>query len=481
MPFLYILCVLLFATTISCEAADIPPNPVVPSPQQIEYQKMEIIGFIHYTVNAFTDKEWGYGSESPEIFAPSELDVEQWVRAAQAGGMKQLILTAKHHDGFCLWPSDFTDHSIANSPYKNGEGDIVRELSEACARAGLKFGVYLSPWDRHHADYARPPYITYYRNQLRELLTNYGVIAEMWFDGANGGDGWYGGANERRTIDRKTYYDWPVTWALVKELQPNVLIFSDAGPDIRWIGNERGIAGETCWSMFDRSKVAVGDADQRYLNTGDPHGPHWVVGECDVSIRPGWFYHAAEDDQVKTPQQLVDLYYQSVGRNATLLLNLPPDRRGLIHERDVESLRAFKAILDETFKINLAAGATAQSTSQWSFTSPAYVVDEDADSHWAAEPDDAKPILTLDLGGEKTFDRLMIQEPIRLGQRIAQFTVEAYIDGGWQEIAAATTIGYKRLLRTQPITTAHVRIKILDANNTPAISNIGLFKASPLE
>lgn len=471
-------------TIISSVKSDIPANPVVPSPQQVECQKMEIIGFIHYTVNAFTDKEWGDGSERPDIFQPTELDVQQWVRAARLGGMQQLILTAKHHDGFCLWPSAFTEHSIKNSPYKDGKGDIVKELAEACAQAGLKFGLYLSPWDRHHADYARPEYISYYRDQLRELLTNYGPIAEMWFDGANGGDGWYGGANERRTIDRKTYYEWPVTWNLVKELQPDILIFSDAGPDIRWIGNEKGIAGETCWSMFDRTKVAVGDADQNYLNSGDPHGPHWVVGECDVSIRPGWFYHSSEDDQVKTPQQLVDLYYKSVGRNGTLLLNIPPDHRGLIHEKDIASLNGFKAILDETFKENLARGAHVTASSQWSSDAQfaaGNIVDQDIDSYWAADENDRAAIVTLQLAAPTTFDRIMLQEPIRLGQRIAQFAVEAAVDGNWQQVASATTIGYKRLLRIAPITTAKIRVKIIETNNTPAISNIGLFKASPLE
>ncbi|MBN1481036.1 glycoside hydrolase family 29 [candidate division KSB1 bacterium] len=485
MKHLVVFVILILATSCWLSATkDIPANPVVPSPQQVEYQKMEIIGFIHYTVNAFTDKEWGDGSERSDIFNPTELDVRQWVRAARLGGMQQLILTAKHHDGFCLWPSAFTEHSIKNSPYKDGRGDIVKELAEACTQAGLKFGVYLSPWDRNHPDYARSEYITYYRNQLRELLTNYGPISEMWFDGANGGDGWYGGANERRTIDRKTYYEWPITWNLVKELQPDILIFSDAGPDIRWIGNEKGIAGETCWSMFDRTKVAVGDADQNYLNTGDPDGPHWVVGECDVSIRPGWFYHKSEDDKVKTPQQLVDLYYKSVGRNGTLLLNIPPDQRGLIHENDVQSLKGFKTILDETFKENLARGAKVMANSQWSHDArfaADNIVDQDIDSYWAAKENDRAATLTLHLDAPATFDRIMLQEPVRLGQRIAQFTVEAQVDGDWQHIASATTIGYKRLLRLTPITVTQIRLKIIEANNTPALSNVGLFKASALE
>lgn len=475
--------ILLFAcaTFSPGQEPDIPANPVLPSPQQIAYQNMEIIGFIHYTVNAFTDKEWGDGSESESVFNPSQLDVSQWVEAAKAGGMQQLILTAKHHDGFCLWPSAYTEHSIKNSPYKSGKGDIVGELAQACRDAGLKFGVYLSPWDRNHAEYGRPAYLTYYRNQLRELLTNYGEIAEMWFDGANGGTGWYGGANERRTIDRKTYYDWPTTWALAKKLQPNILIFSDAGPDIHWIGNEKGIAGETFWSMFDRSKVAVGDADTEYLNRGDPDGPDWVVGECDVSIRPGWFYHKKEDNRVKTPQQLLDLYFKSVGRNGTMLLNIPPDQRGLIHENDVAALKGFKKLLDVTFAENLAADKKAQATSQWA-RSPKYkadnATDADIDSYWAAKEGDTKAALTINLGEAETFNVLMLQEPIRLGQRIAQFVVEAQNNGKWRQIAKGTTIGHKRLLRIEPATAAKIRIKIVQANNTPAISNIGLYRSN---
>ena len=471
----------LFAQT---EPPDIPANAVLPTPQQIAYQEMEIIGFIHYTVNAFTDKEWGDGSESPEILNPSELDVRQWVSAAQAGGMKQLILTAKHHDGFCLWPSSYTEHSVKNSPYKNGKGDIVGELAQACREAGLRLGLYLSPWDRNHAEYGRPEYITYYRNQLTELLTKYGEVSEIWFDGANGGDGWYGGANERRNIDRAAYYDWPNTWAIVRNLQPNALMFSDAGPDIRWIGNESGIAGETNWSMLDRSRVVVGEADQRYLNTGDPQGPHWVVGECDVSIRPGWFYHKSEDDKVKTPQQLVDLYYQSVGRNGTFLLNLPPDRRGLIHEKDVAAVKEFKSILDETFRVNLAFGKKAKASSQWqkhAKFAAANVTDNDSQSYWAAKQGDAQPTITIDLGKPTTFDRVMLQEPIRLGQRISGFRVEARIDGKWQAVAEGTTIGYKRLLRIEPITADRLRVTILSANNTPALTNVGLFKSSDRE
>jgi alpha-L-fucosidase len=335
--------IILFSLLIAGCGDQLTTGPVLPSAEQVLYQEMEMVGFIHFTVNTFTDREWGFGDEDPAIFNPAELDAEQWARVASDGGMKELILTAKHHDGFCLWPSAHTEHSVKNSPYKNGHGDIVREFVDACRKYGLKVGLYLSPWDRNHPDYGTPAYITYYRNQLRELLTGYGEINEIWFDGANGGTGWYGGANEERRIDRDTYYDWPGTIELVKSLQPGIKIFSDAGPDIRWVGNEKGHAGETFWSTISNENLVIGASDPAYLNMGDPRGDRWIIGQCDVSIRPGWFYHPDEDSLVKTPEQLMDIYYRSVGRNGVLLLNLPPDRRGLIHETDAANLGGIPA------------------------------------------------------------------------------------------------------------------------------------------
>lgn len=481
----FVCCLLLVLSCSNSKPVEhIKANAVVPTEAQLAYQQMEVIGFIHFTVNTFTDKEWGDGSEKPSVFDPTELDVTQWVEAAQKGGIRQLILTAKHHDGFCLWPSKFTEHSVKHSPWKEGKGDVVRELADACSTAGIKLGLYLSPWDRNHKDYGRPEYLTYYRNQLRELLTQYGDVTEIWFDGANGGTGWYGGANERRTIDRDTYYEWPETWALVKSLQPNVLIFSDAGPDIHWIGNEKGIAGETFWSTFNRDSVTVGGADRDYLNRGDANGPHWVVGECDVSIRPGWFYHASEDDKVKTPQQLVDLYYKSVGRNGTFLLNLPPDRRGLIHEKDVASLTEFRQILDETFKHNLAGKCTVAPSnirSNLASVGGKMLTDMNADSYWAC--DDSVASATIELASTEPiiFDRIMLQEPIRLGQRISKVAVEVQTEGEWKKVSSATTVGYKRLLRIEPVKTQKIRIHILEANNTIALSEIGLYLSSSKE
>jgi len=471
---------------------DVAPTAVVPSPHQIAYQQMELIGFVHFTVNTFTDKEWGYGDESPGIFQPDALDADQWASIAAEVGMKELILTAKHHDGFALWPSRYTEHSVKSSPWRDGRGDVVAEFAEAARRHGVKVGLYLSPWDRNHAAYGSPEYIDYYRDQLDELLTDYGEITEVWFDGANGGDGYYGGANEERRIDRETYYDWPATWALVKSLQPKALIFSDAGPDIRWTGNERGFAGETNWSTIDAEGVVVGAADSAYLNRGDPAGAQWVVPLCNTSIRPGWFYHAAEDDRVKSPQELIDVYYRSVGRNCVFLLNVPPDERGLFHDTDIAVLREFRRILDETFAVNLAAGkpvqiageataATGSHRSQHPYFAPANIVDGDPRTYWATDDGVTSASLEIDLGAPMRFDRILLQEPIRFGQRIAAFAIEARVGGTWQEIARATTIGYKRLLRIDSAVADRVRIVIEDSVSTPALSGFGLFEASASE
>ncbi len=477
------LCCFLF---IGCgqHPDDIKPNPVIPTPGQVAYQKMEFIGFIHFSINTFTDKEWGFGDEAPEIFNPTALDADQWARVAKEAGMKQLILTAKHHDGFCLWPSRYTDHSVKNSAWRDGKGDIVQEFVEACHRHGLKAGLYLSPWDRNHADYGKPAYIEYYRNQLEELLTGYGEISELWFDGANGGTGFYGGANEERRIDRASYYRWTETWSMVKDWQPDILLFSDAGPDIRWIGNERGYAGKTNWSTINNENIVVGGADVAYLNSGDPDGKNWVIPLCNTSIRPGWFYHEKEDGQVKTTQQLLDVYYKSVGRNGVLLLNIPPDKRGLFHENDIQALKKFRAALDETFASNLALGknvvASGQKTHHPKF-SPANIVDDDLNSYWAADKNAREANLDIDLENPVSLDRIMIQEPIRFGQRISGFVVEGLVNGEWMQLAKGTTIGYKRLLRIPPVHAKKIRLLITKSNSTPAISNFGLFKASPRE
>ena len=484
---------LLFAAgTLTVAAANLaaatafavePPAPYGPAPsaRQLAWHELEFYGFLHFTVNTFTDKEWGFGDEQESVFNPTAFDAEQIVGAAKAAGMKGLILTAKHHDGFCLWPSKFTEHSVKNSPWKNGKGDVVKEIADACGKGGLKFGVYLSPWDRNHKDYGKPEYITYYRNQLRELLTNYGPIFEVWYDGANGGTGYYGGERGKRNIDAKTYYDWPSTTKIVRELQPGACMFSDAGPDVRWVGNEQGTAGDPCWSTLNRDNYAPGLADARQLNCGDRPGTHWLPAECDVSIRPGWFYHAGQDARVRTPQNLMDLYFVSVGRGASLLLNIPPDRRGLIHENDVKSLREFRRLLDAAFAKDLAQGAKATAGNvrgKDARFAAGNVLDGKRDSYWAADDDVTASELVLDLGKPATFNIVRIREHLPLGQRVEEFALDQWKDGQWAEFAKGASIGNCRLVRTDAVTTDKVRLRIVKASACPAIAEIGLFAES---
>jgi alpha-L-fucosidase len=472
------------------------PFGAVPTERQLRWHQHEFYGFLHFTVNTFTDLEWGYGDENPSIFAPTAFDADQMVRAAASAGMSGLILTCKHHDGFCLWPSRYTEHSVKNSPWKGGKGDVVREISDACRRRGIQFGVYLSPWDRNHAEYGRPAYIEYFRNQLTELTTEYGELFEVWFDGANGGDGYYGGARERRQIDRRTYYDWQNTWQIVRNNQPGAAMFSDAGPDVRWVGNEAGVAGDPCWSTlspaslypgfggddwlteFEPNMVKAWASDQEMLNQGDRSGDAWLPAECDVSIRPGWFYHPAEDDQVRSPKNLTDLYYKSVGRGASLLLNLPPDRRGQIHESDVASLKAFRGRLDQTFGQNLARDArvTAGNTRGGSpLFGPLNLIDNDADTYWTTDDHVLASDVVLELPKAITFNVVSLREYLPLGQRVDHFALDIAVDDGWQEIYRGTAIGCRRLVPGKTHTTTRVRLRLIDNQVCPAISEFGLF------
>lgn len=459
----------LAAAGIRLIGTDAPaPFSPLPAPRQLAWHELEFYGFLHFTINTFTNREWGYGDESPALFNPTDFDADQIVEAAKGGGMKGLILTCKHHDGFCLWPSRYTEHRVTGRDY-------VKDISDACARAGVKFGVYLSPWDRNHKDYGGPQYITYYRNQLRELLTQYGPVFEIFFDGANGGDGYYNGAYERREIDNRTYYDWPATWQLVRELQPDTVLFSDAGPDIRWVGNENGIAGETCWATQNSADFAPGRADPARLNRGDRPGTHWVPAECDVSIRPGWFYHKHEDEQVKTPEQLADIYYKSVGRGASFLLNLPPDRRGRIHENDVASLRGFRRYIDGTFGTNLAANARVSASNTRAGFPPANAIDGKRDTYWASEDSAKTPSLTLDFGREVAFNVVRLREHLPLGQRVEAIAVDAWSAGQWLSFGTGTSIGSCRLIRGSRVKTDRVRVRVVRAAVCPAISEIAVF------
>lgn len=475
--------VLSFLTVLACGKKEIPPpEPLypIPSAAQMRWHEMETNAFIHYTTNTFTGLEWGYGDESPGIFNPSDQDVDQWASVLKDVGFKGVILTCKHHDGFCLWPSEYTVHSVKNSPYRNGEGDVVKEMAEACSKYGLKFGVYLSPWDRNHPDYGKPEYIAYYRNQLKELFTNYGPVFEMWFDGANGGDGYYGGAREERKIDRKNYYDWPATLEMVREMEPDVIFFSDAGPGVRWCGNESGIAGETNWNTITPDTLHAGKGGiEHLLNTGSENGTHWIPSEVDVSIRPGWFYHKEEDSLVKSPEQLFEIYLSSVGRGSTLLLNVPPDRRGRIHENDIAALKGWKEMRDAEFKSNLAAKAKAEADSYRGNAeqySASKTTDGDKETYWATDDDALAGSIEIDLSGEHKVKYVLLQEYIQLGQRVKAFDIEIMKDGAWQQIATGTTIGYKRILKLkQPVMTGKIKVNISDSRACPLISNIEVF------
>jgi alpha-L-fucosidase len=474
------LAILFMCCASSFADAAEPPAPCGPLPTErhLRWHEMEYYGFIHFTVNTFTDKEWGYGDESPSIFNPTDLDPRQWAEVARKAGMKALIITAKHHDGFCLWPSKYTDHSVKNSPWKDGKGNVVAELAAACKANGLRMGVYLSPWDRNHADYATPKYIEYYRDQLRELLTEYGDICEVWFDGANGGDGFYGGACETRRIDRRTYYDWPNTWGIVRRLQPMAVMFSDGGPDIRWVGNESGEGSGTNWATLRRAEFAPGIAERKFLLQGQRDGTHWVPAEVDVSIRPGWFYHAKEDARVRSVDNLLKIYYSSIGNGCNLLLNIPPDRRGRFHEIDCERLLGLRKALDAIFDEDLArdAGVTASDTrGDDPQFSAAKLTDGDRNTYWAANDDVRACQLTVQLEKATPLNHVRIQEYIQLGQRIEGFAVDARADGAWKEIATGTTIGPRKILRTSTVTADAVRLRITESRACPTISTLELY------
>ncbi len=473
---------LLILTLIGCQQGPgVAPDPVlpIPTPQQLDWQKLEFYAFVHFNMNTFTDQEWGNGDESPELFNPTELDCGQWARVCKEAGMKGIILTAKHHDGFCLWPSIYTEHSVKNSPWKDGKGDVLKELAKACRDHGLKLGVYYSPWDRNHASYGTHEYLNYMRSQLGELLTNYGDIFEVWFDGANGGTGYYGGANEERRVDKKTYYDWKNTYPIIRKLQPNALIFSDAGPDVRWVGNERGYAFETMWSPLMRDSVYAGMIEyaEKYAS-GQENGTHWVPGETNVSIRPGWYYHENEDQKVKSESDLVDMYYKSIGRNTTWLLNFPVDTRGLIHENDEAQLKKLTAAIASDFRNELARNNKIEaSKSRGSDFSADLVLDGDNKTYWAAPDGVIKSSLTIDFEEPTLFNRFLVQEYIALGQRVKTFNLEVETENGWEQIANATTIGYKRILRFPDVTSDKLRLNITDAKACPTISNIEIYYA----
>lgn len=447
---LLLLTVLMTLASFPIEANAQDAYGPVPSKQQIALQNMEMYAFIHYSLNTYTDQEWGYGDEDPKLFNPKNLDVKQWVRTCKNAGMKGIIFTAKHHCGFCMWPSEYTEYSVKNSPWKNGKGDVVRELADACKKEGLRFAVYLSPWDRNHPEYGRKEYVTYFRNQLRELLSNYGDMFEVWFDGANGGNGWYGGANETRQIDRTKYYEWDETYRMIHELQPNCIIWNDGSNlrgDLRWVGTEAGFIGETNWSMMKSN----GDCSYPVLHYGMEDGDVWCPGETNTSIRPGWFYHDSENGHVKSLSKLMETYYKSVGRNSTLLLNFPIDKDGLIHQEDSLRGAAFYSMIKQIFDHPLKAKRKISPIES-----------------------------TLTFKKPTAFNRLMLCEDLSKGQDIKQFKVEAFIEednakgkikGHWIELKdimseepqrSMTTIGRKRILCFPTTRTRQIKVTVID-------------------
>ncbi len=479
------LCLLMAASAFAQNEAPAPVAPL-PTKHQVAWQQMETYAFIHFGPNTFMDREWGYGDAPLTAFNPTRLDCEQWARTLKAAGMKGVIITAKHHDGFCLWPTKYTDYSVRNSPFRDGKGDVVGELAAACKKYGLKMGVYLSPWDRHQAFYGTPLYVEYFYAQLEELMTQYGELFEVWFDGANGGDGYYGGAREERKIDRRTYYDFPRAHKTVFKHQPQAIIFSDGGPGCRWVGNEKGYAFPTNWSFLRINDVYPGYAQFEELQSGHADGDTWVASECDVSIRPGWFYHESEDDRVKTPEYLTDLYYRSVGHNGTLLLNFPVDRDGLIHPNDSTNAVAFHQRITAELKDNLltkSVSIKASDTRGKAFSTKA-LIDNEYDTYWATHDGVTAATLTFTFKRATHVNRLSLQEYIPLGQRVKAFTVE-YLDGKqWRPVEVGeetTTIGYKRLLRFPTITTKALRVSITDARGPLCFNAVGAYYAAGAE
>ena len=460
---------LLAMSLVACSVVDAPaPYGVTPSASQVEWQKMEYNMFMHFGPNTFTGAEWGSGQEKAELFNPTEMDCRQWASIAKAAGMKGIIITAKHHDGFCLWPNPVSRHTVAQSPWRDGKGDVLKDLSEACREYGLEFGVYISPWDRNDPHYGTDEYNDVFVKTLESALGNYGHVFEQWFDGACGE-----GPNGKVQV-----YDWPLYHWTVYKLQPDAIIFSDDGPGCRWVGNEKGQAGRTCWSTMKINEDKK-DYSRKMLNEGTPYGNAWVAAESDVSIRPGWFWRESENSQVKSLQHLLKIYYESVGRNSLFLLNVPPDTRGLIHEVDSLRLMELRAALDEIFSEDLAEGAVVEADNVRGGSrqfKAQNLLDKDYDKYWAADDGVTKTSFVVTLPEARTFNRVQLQEYIPLGQRVSVFSIDALAeDGSWKPIARETTIGYKRIVHVPTTTTTAVRVNIEESEACPVLNGFALF------
>ena len=462
------------------------PYGALPTEPQLRWQELEQYVLVHFTPTTFQNKEWGYGDADPKIFNPAKFDASQIVNAAKDGGFKGVIFVAKHHDGFCLWPTKTTSYNISASPFRDGKGDMVKEFEVATRKAGMKFGLYCSPWDRNNEDYGKPEYVEKYRNQLRELYSNYGNLFITWFDGANGGDGYYGGKNEKRNIDRSTYYGWDKTWQISREMQPGAVIFADNG-DIRWVGNEKGYANETSWETFTPEPIAgktvavPGETNSKKAPEGTRNGKFWKPAECDVPLRNGWFYHANQDNNVKSVSELFEIYLKSVGRGACMDLGIAPNTDGVLHQNDVKSLKDFGDFLKKLFADNLAQSAVITASEvrgeNQIFFGTKNLTDNDRYSYWATSDEVKKATLTLEWDKEQTFNIIRLRENIKLGQRIEKVEIEAFINGIWKKVGEATSIGANRLIRLPNYTTtSKLRILIKESPVCIALSDVGVFR-----
>jgi alpha-L-fucosidase len=491
---------ILVSSFTACIEIVPPPEPYgpVPGERQLKWHELEIVGMVNFSTITYYGKEWGYGDEDPGKFNPTEFDALQIARAARAGGLKGLIIDAKHHGGFCLWPSKYNDsYTVKNSPWRKGKGDMVKELVDACRAEGLQVGMYLSPWDRNHRDYGKEEYVTYYHNQWEELLTNYGPIFEVWFDGANGGDGWYGGSKENRKIDRRTYYRFDQLFPMIRKLQPDACIFSELGPEVRWVGNEAGYAGDPCWASFTPkyrgTQIPVcmdpatglfqdfpnGESNYTEATNGHRDGTYWIPAETDFPLRHGWFWHPGGEG-AHSPAQLVDLYFRSVGLNSTMDIGIAPDRRGLIDDYDLAALKGFGERIEEIFKTNLAQKAriTASNIRGGSKTyAPSNVRDLKSgfQTYWATDDNIKDADIVLDFGNATEFSVISLREAIQFGERIDNWALDFRENGEWKEFAAGTCIGARRLWRGHPVTTEKIRLRIIKASASPALSEFAVY------
>ena len=460
---------LALGAALSCTPAPAPYG-VLPTRQQVEWQKMEFNMFMHFGPNTFSGMEWGTGKETAEMFNPTAMDCRQWTSIAKAAGMKGVIITAKHHDGFCLWPNPVSRHTVARSPWRDGKGDVLKELSEACRADGLEFGIYISPWDRNDPHYGTDEYNEVFVKTLEHALGGYGPVFEMWFDRACGE-----GSNGKKQV-----YDWLLFNSTVHKMQPDAVIFSDYGPGCRWVGNERGHAGRTCWSRTVVNEDFTGPRlSRKELNEGTMDGNIWAAAETDVSIRKGWFWKEKENSTVKSLQHLLKIYYESVGRNSVLLLNVPPDTSGLIHETDSLRLMELRAALDDIFSVDLAEGAAVEAENVRGGARKfraGNMLNDNYDRYWAADDSLTKVSFTVTLPEKRTFNRVQLQEYIPLGQRVSAFSIDALTeDGQWKPIAIETTIGYKRIVHVPTTTTTAVRVNIEEAQACPVLNGFALF------